>query len=67
MGQQVVWGHVHVGMCDVLKSGLLTFRHYAIRLDGCGLELETRLRKSFQLFLQTLMNMIMTGKRKKLE
>ncbi len=32
-------------------------RHYAVRVDGCGLELENRLRRSFQMFVQRLIDL----------
>ena len=33
-----------------------------MRVDGCGLDLETRLRKSFQLFIHRLLDAIKNRK-----
>lgn len=33
-------------------------RHYAIRADGCGLDLENNLRRSFQMFIHRLIDVI---------
>ena len=37
--------------------------HYGLRLDGCGLELETQLRRSFQVFIHRLLAIINAHKK----
>ena len=45
---------------DRLSVCCCPLRHYAAKLDGCGLELETQVRKSYRLLLSRLLEAIKT-------
>ena len=70
MGRRNVWagrmcGWVECvwagGMCVEIFSSITS--HYGLRLDGCGLELETQLRRSFQIFIHRLLDIINVHKK----
>ena len=49
-------------MCVEIFFSSIT-SHYGLRLDGCGLELETQLRRSFQVFIHRLLDIINAHKK----
>ena len=58
--QHKLWLTAVLAVCTAPTLSLkptiyLKYSHYAAKLDGCGLELENQVRKSYRLLLQRLL------------